>query len=272
MRQAAITLALLSSTFAPAGFAEDTPANSRPVRSIAIQPTKPRFALGEPIEIRISFLTPMDTPWKLEEPESSAGVKVHYEEAGKAKPLRRTFSFSRVTSREVHLPNGETQTVYTAPPTREIEIPAGGKHELTADLYAKWTEDLAPGDYEVWVEDTAQKLTSSRAAFSLVFSKDSVPALLATAASETEIPLKRKWCAAWLKKIQPDFDIKTALANEPPEAATKAAADNARAVQSFKAHWEKVKDTKEIEALFAKPAPRADREPQSKKTPGTKSK
>lgn len=235
--------------------ADEKTESPKPTRSIELKPSKPQFVLGRAIDLRVVYSNPTGEPWKLEQPESSAGVKVWYVRTGEAKPLRMGFSFSKMTATEVRLSNGTQQVVYSGPPRTEIEIPPGGKHELTADIYSKWTEDLAPGEYQVWVEDAGQKLQSNRCRFSLAFTKESVPALLETAAVEKEMPAKRKWCARWLQRIQPDFELKLKEAKTPPEAAKKIAEENAAAIRGFKAHWEKVKDSREIETLFTKPAP-----------------
>lgn len=44
-------------------------------------------------------------------------------------------------------------------------------------------------------------------------------------------------------------------AKAPREAAKKIAEENAAAIRGFKQHWEKLKDSREIEALFTKPTP-----------------
>ncbi len=249
---------LLASTTTLASIADDKTDSSNAGRSIEIKPAKTLFVLGGPIDLGVVYSNPPGEPWKLEQPESSAGVKVWYEPVGKGNSARMGFSFSKMTIKQVRLPDGRDQRVYAAPPRTEIEIQPGAKHELTVDIYSKWTEDLAPGEYEVWVEDVGQKLKSNRCTFTLAFNKESVPLLLETASAEKEMPAKRKWCAHWLQKLKPDFELKIKGDKDSPEAVRKMAEENAAAIRGFKEHWEKVKSSRETESLFAKPAPRAD--------------
>ena len=225
------------------------------VRRIEIEPQQPRFALGAGIGIRVTFVNPTSTAWKLERPETSSSVRVSYRLAGNGERAVTRFSLSRKSSREVKLPNGKSQIVQVVPPKTEIEIKPGAKHEFVVDLGTGWTEDLVPGTYEVWVEDVGQGLKSGLCTFSLTFSRDSVPALLETAAKEDESPAKRKWCVCWLQMIQPDFDLKLKGEADTPEAKKAAMEANATAIRRFREHWEKVKASAQIDALFSQPGP-----------------
>ena len=248
----AVLSMLIALTAQVAGVAEqDAKAAGKRSPMIEIKPQKPTFALGAAMELRVVYSNPTDREWKLEQPESSGSVNVSFQLAGTSGQAVTRFSLSRKSAREVKLPNGRTQIVQTLPPKAEIEIKPGERHELVIDLSPRWTEELAPGQYEAWIDDLGQSLKSNKCTFSLAFSRDSVPELLATAAKEDESPAKRRWCARWLQKIKPDFGLELKGVKDSPETVKKISDDNTAAIQGFKAFWAKARDSREIEAFFA---------------------
>ncbi len=251
-----ITIALSSQSLIDAG------EQSKHKWVIEVQAGKPVYPLGEAINIRVLYSNISDRSWKLDKPESSEGVTVNCRLVGKDEGVRISSSFSKRTVSVVKLPDGRTERIDIMAPRTEIEIKPGEKHEFEIDLYSRWTGDLIPGRYEAWIADSGQSLKSDKCEFSVVFSKESVSALLTTAAKEEEITPKRKWAVKCLQKLKPDFVLRFKGEKDSPETVKRISEDNAKAIHEFKEFWAKVKDTKAIEKAFSRSDPKADSKPE----------
>ena len=77
--------------------------------------------------------------------------------------------------------------------------------------------------------------------------------LLKIVADENESPYKRKFHAAWLRKLMPHFKLEFPEEGDSPEEQARKMLANRKLIEGFRTFWEQNRDTEEIKRFFDNP-------------------
>jgi hypothetical protein len=124
------------------------------------------------------------------------------------------------------------------------------------NLLARVTYRWGAGRWSFSVVNLWEKLESNRIEIEIVFTPESIQAMLDMESmmldEEKADPLMQVGLANWLRKVRPDFVIAPFKKDDSPEQKAKNAAVNKKAIEDFQKFWEKEKNTDAMRALFKK--------------------
>jgi hypothetical protein len=208
------------------------------------------FVLGNTMSLDIVYKNHSSADWTIDDPRSAGGEVKFKLSAQSGHPHGRLLSHSTRTN--VKTPDGKIGEVWVTPPRTKVTVKAGKEFRIPFDFHTPWSDWIVPGRWQLWVADEENKIKSDPIEFLIIFSKDSVPALLDIVSDPQASPYKRQWHAKWLQKLKPDFSLSTPDPKDTPEEAAQKTALDMKTIAEFKAFWETEKDSNAISRLLEK--------------------
>lgn len=191
---------------------------------------KETFELGEAVPAEIIFVNTSKAPMVLKDnPRKSLDLVLHAVHQPTGEDF--TYAIGKVTATR----SGPDKFALAVPPRQAIELGPDSLLSFATDLNDRLY--LSPGRYECrLVYYTAE--SSNPVGLAIAFTSASFLHLLKTAADGRQSYGRREWAYEWLKRVQPDLELKLALDDEAEDAKREKAAFNDRAYARWKQWWE----------------------------------
>ncbi|MCK5125878.1 MAG: hypothetical protein KAR42_06450 [candidate division Zixibacteria bacterium] len=214
-----------------------------PAQKIEIELVRPKFILGEPIPLKITYTNISQATISFEQPDKSRSTYlniVHLE--GDSQQMR----LGKVLTKRVD----EETDRYVPEKVEEISLAPKQTYECEVDLSARFATILPPGNYTFQIQDNYDDdnpVFSNEVTATFNFTTESVPRLMNITGDISDEDFRRRWAADWLKQLKVDFRPQFAVADDPDSikegclTATKVELDKFRSWWATSQHIEKTR-------------------------------
>lgn len=191
---------------------------------------KETFELGDSVPAEIIFVNTSKAPMVLKDnPQKSLDLVMHAVHRPTGEDF--TYAIGKVTATHA----GQDKFALTVPPRQAFELGPDSLLSFPTDLNDRLY--LSPGRYDCrLVYYTVE--SSNPVSFTSAFTPGSFLLLLKTAADGRQSYGRREWAYDWLKRAQPDLELKLPMDDEAEDAKREKAAFNDRAYARWKQWWE----------------------------------
>jgi hypothetical protein len=197
--------------------------------SMLIRFPKKSFEFGDAIPAEIIFVNTSDSPKTLpQDPRKSIDLQVHAVNRKTGEDLNYLVGKIQVT-------NAGGMSALTVPVPEEIVIAPKGMLSFSSDLNDRLY--LSPGEYECRLTNYSVE-ESNRARISVHLTPAAYLHLLKTSIDVRQSYDRREWAQDWLKKMQPEIDLRLGLDTDAEAKRHADSAFNEKAYAKYRQWWE----------------------------------
>ena len=184
--------------------------------------------LGQPLPLAVTLGNPGSSPLVIDDPAQSLDLEYHFIDQQTREDL--SFTLGKTTTTII---GSVDEYAIELPIPKPVTIPPGGSLNVQADANVRLF--LRPGDYQAFV--THQGSESNRVPVKVVYTRDSVSMLFATAHDVQMSYGRREWAAERLARLFPGFRLSLPLPDAPAAARAEQEAANQAMYVKFAAWW-----------------------------------
>jgi hypothetical protein len=184
--------------------------------------------LGKPLLLEVTLANPGAAPLSIDDPAQSLDLEYHLVD----QHTREDFSFTPGRIRSTTLGTVDEYAI-EVPVPKPTAIAPGGVLKVQADANLRLF--LRPGDYQAYV--THRDSESNRVPVKVVYTRESVSVLFATAHDPQTSYSRREWAMDRLARLWPEFKLGLPLPDAPAAARAQQEAGNQAVYTRFAAWW-----------------------------------
>jgi hypothetical protein len=199
--------------------------------------------LGKPLPLEVTLGNPGNTPMVIDDPAQSLDIEYHFIDQQTREDL--SFTLGKITTTII---GSVDEYAIELPEPKPVTVPPGGSLNVKADANVRLF--LRPGDYQAFV--THQGSESNRVPVKVVYTRDSVTVLFATAHDAQMSHGRREWAAERLARLFPGFRLSLPLPDAPAAARGEQEAANQAVYLKFAAWWRDQLGTADLDERLEK--------------------
>jgi len=205
--------------------------------------------------IRVDYKNSDTNEWVLVRPDISMGCIVHIRDKGMLRTHKTQFPNAIYDST---IRSGGMQTIHLVPQQPRTTIKPNDSRSFALDL-CTLGYDWKPGEYELWIENTEEKINSNLISFKMEVNADTVGLLLDMASGLSDSKdvlenhhqqMRHDFAVNWLIKTFPDLPLNPITDRDAQNVVDAKYEQNARFIADFREKWKTRKDSPEIKKLF----------------------
>jgi hypothetical protein len=200
-------------------------------------------ALGMPLPLEVTLGNPGTGPLVIDDPAQSLDIEYHFIDQQTREDL--SFTLGKITTTII---GNVDEYAIELPSPKPVTIPPAGSLIVKADANVRVF--LRPGDYQAFV--THQGSESNRVPVKVVYTRDSVTVLFATAHDAQMSYGRREWAAERLARLFPAFRLSLPLPDAPAATRAEQEAANQAVYVKFAAWWRDQLQTADLDERLDK--------------------
>ena len=184
--------------------------------------------LGKPLPLEVTLRNPGSTPLVIDDPAQSLDIEYHLVDQQTREDL--SFTLGRISTTTI---GSVDEYAIEVPVPKPVTIAPEATLTVKADANVRLF--LRPGDYQAYV--THKDSESNRVPVKVVYTRDSVTVLFATAHDTQMSYGRREWAMDRLARLFPAFRLSLPLPDTPAAARAQQEASNQAVYVRFAEWW-----------------------------------